>query len=529
MPELDASWKSWIQTNIERGSNTNELVNIMLKQGFSLDVIENEVRGQIDLTPFRNKGGMNRAIGSGGMMGGAIGSGGMMGGCNNPNCPGCLAKKRHRGIYRCEKDKQAYYFLDTLILPNAKRIQTSLANVNIIEDFLDEATCKHLISIILKNHYASTITTAETEPDKYFRTSKTCDMQQDDPVVKALEAQMTSYLGIDRVRSETIQGQYYEVGNQFKAHTDWFSRDTDEWETFAAHEGQRTWTFMLYLNDVEEGGETEYTDLGIPMKPKQGMGIIWNNMDAKGKDVQATIHWGKPPIKGEKFVITKWFREYGKEGTNSPFKPRIANLMPVYTHLGYEKRRLPKRLFKTLKAFYNDNQLAMKQEIYDEGLKNFLYTSKGLTNTCPAKILSLDDEIVTHLKSELLGMLEEWSGQALEWSSIYGIRNYQRDAVLKMHTDVYKTHIISFIINVFQEVDEDWPLVFIDHYGREKEIIIKPGEIVLYESARCYHGRPKPFKGDNFANIFGHTRPVGFQSTIDYLDKLVKRDVVRIQ
>ena len=246
-------------------------------------------------------------------------------------------------------------------------------------------------------------------------------MPQEDPIVKALEAQMTSYLGIDKVRSETTQGQYYEVGNQFKAHTDWFSRNSDEWEKFAAHEGQRTWTFMLYLNNVEEGGETEYTDLRIPMKPKQGMGIIWNNMDAEGKDVQATIHWGKPPIKGEKYVITKWFREYGKEGTSSPFKPRLANLIPVYTRLGYEKRQLSKQLAKTLKAFYNDNQSAMKQEIYDEGLKNFLYTSKGLTDTCPAKILSLDDAMIMRLKSELLGMLEEWSGHALEWTSIYGL------------------------------------------------------------------------------------------------------------
>ena len=72
-------------------------------------------------------------------------------------------------------------------------------------------------------------------------------------------------------------------------------------------------------------------------------------------------------------------------------------------------------------------------------------------------------------------------------------------------------------------------VVIIDNYGREKEIIIKPGEIVLYESARCYHGRPKPFKGDNFANIFGHTRPVGFQPTIDYLDGLVERSMVEVQ
>ena len=521
MQKLDASWKSWIQTNIERGSNTTELVQILLKQGFSLDTIEKEVQGKIDLMPFRNDKYISMMNSNSQKLKGY--------GCKNPNCPGCLAKKHRRGIYRYEKDKQAFYFLDTLIFPNAKRIQTSLANVNIIEDFLDETTCKYLISIIRKNNFASKITTADSEPDKYFRTSKTCDMSQDDPVVKRLEDQISSYLGIELARSETSQGQYYEVGNQFKAHTDWFSRDTDEWESFATDKGQRTWTFMIYLNNVEEGGETEYVELGFPIKPKQGMGIIWNNMDIEGRDVQATKHWGKPPIKGEKFVITKWFREYESNGTSYPFKPRIANLIPVYTRLGYEKRSLPKQLAKTLKAFYNDNQLTMKQEIYDEGLKNFLYTSKGLTDTCPAKILPLNDELIICLKSELLEMLEGWSGQVLEWTSIYGIRNYQRDAVLKMHTDIYKTHIISFIINVFQEVDEDWPLIFIDNYGRKQEIFIKPGEIILYESARCYHGRPKPFKGENFANIFGHTRPITFQSTTDYLDSLVKRDIINIQ
>ena len=183
-----------------------------------------------------------------------------------------------------------------------------------------------------------------------------------------------------------------------KPHTDWFTRNSDEWNTYAAREGQRTWTFMLYLNNVEEGGETKYTDLDITIKPKEGMGIIWNNMDSKGKDIQETIHWGKPPIKGEKFIITKWFREFKLDHIHSPFKPMIAKLMPVYTHLGYEKRVLSKELATILKQFYKDNQATMKQEIYDDGLKNFLYTSKGLTETCPAKILTLSNEIITRLK-----------------------------------------------------------------------------------------------------------------------------------
>ena len=492
MKSLDASWREWIQTNIERGSNKEEMYQILMKEGFDPSEVSNTMKH----TPQ----------------------------CNNPNCP-VHHPKQPKG--KTLADTYALKALDNAHFPNAKRVETDKINLNIIEDFLDEKTCTHLMNIIKKNHYESTITTVDTEPDKYFRTSKTADMPQSDPVVKALESQICNYLGIEMERSETTQGQYYEIGNEFKPHTDWFTRNSDEWEKFAAVQGQRTWTFMLYLNDVEEGGETEYTDLHIAMKPKRGMGIFWNNMDSNGNELQDTIHWGKPPIKGKKFVITKWFREYGSLST--PFQPRIANMLTNYTKLGFIKQTLPDDLFKALTSFYTKNKHLQKQEIYDEGLKNFLYTSKGLTDTCPAKILTLEDAMVERLKTDLLDRLECWSGQALEWTSIYGIRNYQRDAVLKMHTDVYKTHVISFIINVHQDVEEDWPLVFRDNYGRMHDIIIKPGEIVLYESARCYHGRPHPFKGDNFANIFGHTRPVGFESTAQTFDELVEKKLVRVQ
>lgn len=38
---------------------------------------------------------------------------------------------------------------------------------------------------------------------------------------------------------------------------------------------------------------------------------------------------------------------------------------------------------------------------------------------------------------------------------------------------------------------------------------MKPGEALLYESARCMHGRPVPLRGKEYSNIFVHYRPVG--------------------
>ena len=60
-------------------------------------------------------------------------------------------------------------------------------------------------------------------------------------------------------------------------------------------------------------------------------------------------------------------------------------------------------------------------------------------------------------------ILEEWTGMELEESSMYGIRQYTDGAILSPHAD-RNPLISSCIINVDQDVDEDWPL---EVYGRD--------------------------------------------------------------
>lgn len=77
-----------------------------------------------------------------------------------------------------------------------------------------------------------------------------------------------------------------------------------------------------------------------------------------------------------------------------------------------------------------------------------------------------------------------------------------------MHVDRVETHQVSAILNVAQSVKKDWPLQIRDHMGRLHEVIMKPGEMIFYESARLLHGRYLPLQGDLYANIFTHTRPL---------------------
>jgi hypothetical protein len=91
---------------------------------------------------------------------------------------------------------------------------------------------------------------------------------------------------------------------------------------------------------------------------------------------------------------------------------------------------------------------------------------------------------------------------------MYGIRQYTEGAILSPHAD-RNPLITSCIINVAQDVEEDWPLEVYGRDGLAYNVTMKPGDMVLYESHSLIHGRPFPLKGKYFANIFIHFQPTG--------------------
>ena len=65
---------------------------------------------------------------------------------------------------------------------------------------------------------------------------------------------------------------------------------------------------MIYLNDVLDGGETFFTYLNQKITPKKGTAVIWCNLYSDGTLNRNTKHQGMPVKNGEKWIITKWFR-----------------------------------------------------------------------------------------------------------------------------------------------------------------------------------------------------------------------------
>jgi prolyl 4-hydroxylase len=175
-------------------------------------------------------------------------------------------------------------------------------------------------------------------------------------------------------------------------------------------------------------------------------------------------------------------------------------LVPPVTQDGFLHFKMPESTFAWLKSWYDAEKIA--QEV--------LETSSGPCmnqRVSPSSITHLPQRYKDRLSNDLRSTLEGWYGGELELTSIYGVRKYTNGSVLRMHVDTINTHVVSAIINVDQELDEDWPLLILDHEDKEHEVLMKPGDMVLYESAKLLHGRPTAMVGSHYDNIFIHYKP----------------------
>jgi prolyl 4-hydroxylase len=480
--KITQDWQDWIKINIERGCDLNEMEQILLKEGFRHEDIKKYLtnpikvktkKGFIDPLPMTKKDSIFKRL--------------------------KLLYKRYK-LVRNQLLEEANLELDTINLPveESFKIQTNKAEIYSIENFLNHEESEEVMRLIKTRLRPSTIASNHEDDDQSYRTSKTCDLGNlDNKLLKDIDRRICNFLGIDQKFSEVIQGQFYEVGEEFKAHTDFF--EEDQMQEFGGDRGQRTYTFMVYLNDVEEGGQTEFLNLKNTFSPKEGSAIAWNNLTKDGQVNPNTMHQAHPVIKGNKAVITKWFRE--KNG-NEIFSSGNVIKKKSFTKEGFTKTKFNKSLFTEITTFYSENRNQDEKEQIDG---NFVYIPQSKKEA--SKLIELPIDLKEKIHSMLKGPLEEWSGISLEPTFVYGIRIYQNGAVLVPHRDREETHIISAIINIDQEVNEDWPLVIEDHFYRKYEVNLKPGEVLYYESAKLLHGRPIPLNGKSFANIFCHFMP----------------------
>ena len=204
------------------------------------------------------------------------------------------------------------YFYKVGQLLQAENISYPFTQIYKKPNFLNKDECNQVIKLIDEHCERSCVANSKDEPIvSDYRTSKTADLSYiKRPQLFDIDYKITKLIGLNPLASEVMQGQRYDIGQYYKQHCDYFKPLTKEYKTYCEWMGQRTWTFMIYLNDVEEGGETYFKHLKLKVKPEQGTAVILNNLYRNGLPNPKTLHEALPPVSGKKYIITKWFRSW---------------------------------------------------------------------------------------------------------------------------------------------------------------------------------------------------------------------------
>jgi prolyl 4-hydroxylase len=190
--------------------------------------------------------------------------------------------------------------------PRVYKVPTDKAEIYAVGDFVTPSECQRLMRMI--DTVARPSSLYDTDYSTGFRTSYSGDLDVYDPLVKALGRRIDDLLGINGMCGESIQGQRYFPGQEFKPHNDWFYTDQDYWKGERKRGGQRSWTAMAFLNRVDKGGDTHFVQVGASIEPKPGVLLVWNNALPDGSPNENTLHAGTPVVEGVKYVLTKWYR-----------------------------------------------------------------------------------------------------------------------------------------------------------------------------------------------------------------------------
>lgn len=130
-----------------------------------------------------------------------------------------------------------------------------------------------------------------------------------DPRVTELVSEISSLVRLPPENTEPCKLLRYQGEQKFDAHSDAFDQSPGG-RQFLAEGGQRLFTTICYLNDVEEGGETEFPHLKIKVKPKLGRVLIFGNTRlGTATPHPHSLHAGRSVVNGEKFAMSIWWRQ----------------------------------------------------------------------------------------------------------------------------------------------------------------------------------------------------------------------------
>jgi hypothetical protein len=139
-------------------------------------------------------------------------------------------------------------------------------------------------------------------------TSTSFDLLETDLVCVLLQWRMAACLGLPFRHFEALTVLHYDVGEEVSEHFDFVDPKVPNYEQHLRARGQRVVTFLVYLNDDYDGGATEFPRLGVSHKGQAGEGFFFVNAFADGRPDVRTLHAGRAPTRGEKWIVSQFVK-----------------------------------------------------------------------------------------------------------------------------------------------------------------------------------------------------------------------------
>ena len=185
--------------------------------------------------------------------------------------------------------------------------------IRLIRWFATAAECRWLVALVRQRLAPATVFDTDTG-------AQVTDSSRDNSFLVLRIGEMNLLTEVIRQRIsagtrlpvplfEPSQVLHYAVGQRFEPHHDFLDPTNSAYHDSLARFGQRIATFLIYLNDGYEGGETSFLKIRMTYRAKQGDALFFANVRQDGSPDPTTLHAGLPPTSGEKWVFSQWIRD----------------------------------------------------------------------------------------------------------------------------------------------------------------------------------------------------------------------------
>jgi hypothetical protein len=185
--------------------------------------------------------------------------------------------------------------------------------VRLLPDFLSADVCRWLIDKargrLVRAKVYEALSKRTTVNSTRTNTAATLNLIETDLVCVLAQVRMAACAGIPFRHLEPLAVLHYAEGEEITEHYDFVDPNVPDYEREIAERGQRVVTFLVYLNDDYDGGRTEFPEIGLSHKGRLGEGLFFVNALPDGAADVRTLHAGRPPANGAKWIVSQFMRD----------------------------------------------------------------------------------------------------------------------------------------------------------------------------------------------------------------------------